>query len=611
MTAQRYSLGALESALSSAATTTQGHTLVGGPASPFMTASGLPDMDAAARSGLEKRWFDELSDADKDGYLAEMLALPAIIALADTSRGEGYLKVVAAAARSGAPRAFEFTMNWAKTSRRYDTDDEFDRTFRSFTAARPGDVTIGTLIDLATKAGWEPAPWRQKAAGALVATVVSQVLDARTPLSAMPNVMAESNALNWMNDHLAHCGNYQGTACYISFEADDEIIRRKPDELRHMFANRYVRVPGGRSGEQYLPIFQWWATRGDRNTYDRAIYDPENKRAIPGERVLNLWRDFAVTPSRESCRRMLRHVWRILCGRDWRAFKYLIWWLAHLVQHPGTAPGVMIVIRSDIEGVGKSMFGQWICTALGVHGIEIADPDLLLGQFNATLDCKSFVLLEEPAFPGDHARAGKLKALLTGNTLTLNPKGSPTYTVPNPLHLMMTTNMSWAVPAGAEARRFLVLDVREKRDRAYFDALGAEAANGGIATALFHLMRVNLKKANLRDVPTTKALVEQQRRSADDIWQWISDAVVHNCLVYGEANNGFSTAIPGRKLYDAYMGWVLSRNGRAKTAREFGRALGAMELARGAGNNPPKWTIPDAATLLAKSNKRAGIRNVP
>ena len=49
-------------------------------------------------------------------------------------------------------------------------------------------------------------------------------------------------------------------------------------------------------------------------------------------------------------------------------FKYVLRWMAHLVQYPGTNPEVMIVIRSDREGAGKSSLGHWLFVFLARTG---------------------------------------------------------------------------------------------------------------------------------------------------------------------------------------------------------------------------------------------------
>ena len=145
----------------------------------------------------------------------------------------------------------------------------------------------------------------------------------------------------------------------------------------------------------------------------KAAYDPESKWTVPGEVVLNTWRGFGIEPIRGNLKKMRWHIWAVLCGRNQAAFKYFIRWLAHSVQFPGTNPETMIALQSVVEGVGKSSLGHWMLRIFGNHGIEVADAERAFGQFNDSLNEKSFVLLEELFFPGDHQKSALLKATIT------------------------------------------------------------------------------------------------------------------------------------------------------------------------------------------------------
>ena len=247
-----------------------------------------------------------------------------------------------------------------------------------------------------------------------------------------------------------------------------------------------------------------------------------------------------------------------------------------------------------------------------MHGLEVTDSRHVLGEFNDSIEGKSFALLEEAVFPGEHQAAGQLKAVLTAKKLTINPKGHAAYQVPNTLHFLLTTNARWAVPAGADARRFFVLDVQQKKPRAYFDALWAEVRGEGVAAMLYALLKVDLTDFNIREVPTTAALIDQQRRSADDVSQWITDAVVNNELVPNAPNGGFNYLWPSKKLHELYRFWCGDQGiRRPKNALQFGRILGEIGLARSTSHNPVKWTVPSAQALLSASDHWAGIRKRP
>jgi hypothetical protein len=79
-------------------------------------------------------WFNQLTPEDKNACLAEMLRVPAVVRLADTSDGDpspNWRTVLAACARSEAPDAYRLAQVWAETSARFDPND-FDRRWNSY-----------------------------------------------------------------------------------------------------------------------------------------------------------------------------------------------------------------------------------------------------------------------------------------------------------------------------------------------------------------------------------------------------------------------------------------------------------------------------------------------
>jgi hypothetical protein len=80
------------------------------------------------------RWFDRLPPEDQNACLSEMLQVPVVAALADTSDSApqpNWRTILAACARSGAPDAYSLCRSWAQTSSRFDTAD-FDGRWRSY-----------------------------------------------------------------------------------------------------------------------------------------------------------------------------------------------------------------------------------------------------------------------------------------------------------------------------------------------------------------------------------------------------------------------------------------------------------------------------------------------
>ena len=67
-----------------------------------------------------------------------------------------------------------------------------------------------------------------------------------------------------------------------------------------------------------------------------------------------------------------------------------------------------------------------------------------------------FLLGDEAFYAGDKAHVGILKTIITEPTLTIEGKFRDAILVPNFLHVMLTANAEWVVPASLSARRLYV-----------------------------------------------------------------------------------------------------------------------------------------------------------
>ena len=91
----------------------------------------------------------------------------------------------------------------------------------------------------------------------------------------------------------------------------------------------------------------------------------------------------------------------------------------------------------------------------------------------------------------------------------------------------MASNNDWVVPASVDQRRFVVMEVGNARmqDSAYFKALRDQMEQGGRQALMQFLLDRDLSGVELRRIPRTDALAEQQLRSLDSVGQWLYAAL--------------------------------------------------------------------------------------
>jgi hypothetical protein len=174
------------------------------------------------------------------------------------------------------------------------------------------------------------------------------------------------------------------------------------------------------------------------------------------------------------------------------------------------------------EGCGKGTLGHVLRRIAGSHGLHVSSQRGVVGNFNAHLANRLLLFADEAFFAGDKQHEGVLKALVTEKKIMIEPKGIDPIQQDSYLRIIMATNKDWAVPAGIDARRWLVLDVPDTKtgDESYFVPLNAEIDNGGLAAFLHDLLRVDLTGWNRANAPKTAGLMDQKLRSLSGTPRW-------------------------------------------------------------------------------------------
>jgi hypothetical protein len=362
------------------------------------------------------------------------------------------------------------------------------------TEPEPGHVTIGTIIKAAKDAGFVFPTLRTNADDDPMRAAMRE-LDSRYFVAKVGGVV------------------------FVFDEQDEKILTDA------MTFTAFQQFNAGHKINN-KPVAAAWLTSSGRRTYSSLVFDPSGN--CP-EGSYNTWHGLAVEPKKGKCGKIITHIRDVWCSGDTAQFEYVMRWLALLVQRPWMKPEVALVLRSK-EGTGKTIIVQVLLDIFGVHGFTTAQKDQVAGRFNGHLFDKVLVVLEEAFFAGDPAAVAAAKALVTNLTLSYEAKGKDTFSAPNYAHVITLTNNEWAVPAGADARRWMVLNVSEARmrDHPYFTALANEIKTGGREAFLDYLMSVNLDGWNPRAVPRSDALHAQQvetLRRSDPVAAWWLDAL--------------------------------------------------------------------------------------
>ena len=394
----------------------------------------------------------------------------------------------------------------------------------------------------------------------------------RQPL--LGGICSPQDALNLLNAHYLVGKSEQEVAIFRI--RDDGLLTFTPSEQFKLdVANIFVEIPG--RPPKVMSAEKFWKESPSR--HQRTIVFKPDEKTNPGE--FNLWRGFGVETSsgRQKIRRLLRHVWKVICRKEPKKFKYLVRWLAWAVQNPDKQAGVVIVLKSRREGTGKSTLGAVMLKIFGQHGALLDDADRLLGRFNDWLEPVAFILAEEILWAGDHKTADKLKSRVTADTFQIERKNGAIRQIPNRVHMIMTTNHEHAIAAGVGDRRFVVYDVSDEHacDRAWFDPLYRDLEDGGCSEFLWFLRHAGLGNWHPRQILKTQEAIEQQRMTGDSISQW-SQACVNADALIGDGLRQYDLGdrIAVGDLRSAYSKYCTQQGIRPANEEFFGMACADM-----------------------------------
>lgn len=312
------------------------------------------------------------------------------------------------------------------------------------------------------------------------------------------------------------------------------------NDLETRYCNRKVFFKGEEVG-----LGTYWLHHARRREYEGMVFSPGQDQ--PG--YLNLWAGWGVEPKEGSCKKYLEFVKDIICAGNDELFDYIIYWCAHLVQRPQELPETALVFRG-IEGAGKDTFVSALKAMVGSeHYLMLSSLNQITGRFSGHLANALLVFCNESVWGGDKSAQGVLKSMITDDTQPIEFKGRDLIMVKSYRRMIFATNENWAVPRGAEDRRYIIADVSDeaKGEYDYFKAIRDELRNGGTAALMAYLLKKPIDGWHPRNIP--KKLQEQgwelKIRSGDSIIRWWFDMLQQ---AYFDKTEAYSKEVEGKMV---------------------------------------------------------------
>jgi hypothetical protein len=177
---------------------------------------------------------------------------------------------------------------------------------------------------------------------------------------------------------------------------------------------------------------------------------------------------------------------------------------------------------------------------LGDMLLRVANQRIILGDFNESLTGKLLTVLEEAAFAGDKAAFDRMKEMITGATVHINPKFKAPITIANYSRLIVISNHDHFLHIKPGDRRYTVLEsVPSWHGTNKFEQLLDQWKNGGAGRFVYEALNHSFSRFDDRQTLVintnlqTKAAVRQMAQSR---------SALEKCVVGFILSGGFKSA---------------------------------------------------------------------
>lgn len=318
-----------------------------------------------------------------------------------------------------------------------------------------------------------------------------------------------------------------------------------------------------------------WKLHADRRVVrlTEVGFDPTDQdKSI----TCNLWGGWPTVPKKGPCD-ILLDLLRYLCsGEETKGsdaiYQWVLKWLAYPIQHRGAKMRTSLIFHGP-QGAGKNLFFEAYSAIYGEYGRIIGQAEID-DKFNDWASRKLFMIADEVVARQElfHIK-NKIKALITGETIRINPKNVTAHDERNHVNIVFLSNEVQPLVLEKDDRRFVVVWVPDKLPDNYYSDVAEEIAAGGIAALHDYLLNLDLGDfTEHTKPPMTKAKqdlidinLESGQRFVED---WLNGELGVNVM-----------PAETKDIYRLYQHWA-RKNGVSRP-RELSQLVGGMARIRG------------------------------
>jgi len=241
----------------------------------------------------------------------------------------------------------------------------------------------------------------------------------------------------------------------------------------------------------------------------------------------NTWTGWGVSPKPGDVSPFTDLLEHLFHGAEQEALLWFVQWMAYPLQYPGMKLFSSVVIHGIKHGTGKSLLGYTLGKIYGKNFVEIRQSDLH-SAFTEWAEAKQFILGDEIAGSDRRADADMLKQLITQKELRVNRKFIPSYTVPDCINYLFTSNHPDSFFLDDNDRRFFIHEVTvDPFPEDVYQEYNLWLDTGGAANIFHYLLAINTESFN----PAGRAYYTQAKDrmiqgAKSDVAAWVARLLI-------------------------------------------------------------------------------------
>ena len=207
------------------------------------------------------------------------------------------------------------------------------------------------------------------------------------------------------------------------------------------------------------PASEAWLVWDKRRETHGPVYSPGKPQLVDGR--VNFWDGWGCEAVRGDCTPFFDLLNNTLHPEEVREF---LMWMAFGIQKCGEKKSSKVPILVGPEGIGKSAIFRVLGMIHGEKNCSFINTGELESGFNSYMANKTLVVVDDFTKMDGKTNA-KLRNISTNETIRVNAKFQPEYTIQNTAALAFTGNEYDGVKMEEDSRRYFVMRMQEKERR--------------------------------------------------------------------------------------------------------------------------------------------------